>query len=293
MLARIGLVCAAVLFALVFAEVGLRAVGVAQVMTYAPDPAYGYLMKPGQRVSTYGDPIEINALGLRGPPVLEPKREGVVRILFLGDSITYGGGRIDEGDLFCRQIETFARSDGFRVEAVNVSAPGWSPQNWTAWVESHGTLDADLVVVVLPETDRARPFATLETARLLEHEPSLRLGAIWLRVAGLFARAEPKTEDPLPKNVDALRRLKQKVEPAALVAVFVPSRDPDAHPERWPPFEALFPGALDLRSRLEPGDFLDEVHLSALGHHAVAEALYPRLRPTLATLSLGGTRGVR
>jgi len=88
----------------------------AQVMTYERDPRYGYLMRPRQMVSTYGDPIEINALGLRGPPLLEPKPEGVVRVLFLGDSITYGGGRIHEGELFCRRIENAARDDGFRLE---------------------------------------------------------------------------------------------------------------------------------------------------------------------------------
>jgi lysophospholipase L1-like esterase len=293
LLARLGIALAALLLVLAFAELALRVVGVGQVMTYERDPRYGYLMRPRQMVSTYGDPIEINALGLRGPPLLEPKPDGVVRVLFLGDSITYGGGRIHEGELFCRRIENAARDDGFRLEAVNVSAPGWSPQNWTAWVEAHGRLDADLAVVVLPETDRARPFATLETARLVERAPALRLGTIWLRLRARFARDEPKTEDPLPRNIEALRRLPRALDGVPLVAVFLPSREPDTHPERWPPFEALFPDALDLRGKLAREHFFDDVHLSSAGHGAVAEELYARLRPTLAQLAVVRARGVR
>jgi lysophospholipase L1-like esterase len=293
LLARLALMCAALLCAAVLGELALRVVNVGQVMTYERHPAYGYLMRPNQLVSTYGDPIEINALGLRGPPVLRSRPPGVVRLLFLGDSITYGGGRVHEGDLFCRRVENLARNDGLRVEAVNVSAPGWGPQNWTAWVELYGTLDADLVVVVLPETDRARPFATVERARLVETAPPLRLGALWLRVAASFAAVPPKQDDPLGRNLAALGRLAQVLRSTPLVAVFVPGRDPDPSPERWLPFEALYPSAIDLRGRLGPEHFLDDVHLSTEGHHAVADALYPELRARIAELAVGAASGVR
>lgn len=292
-LARLALAFAAVLLLLSFAELALRVVGIAQVMTYERNAAYGYLMRPNQVVSTYGNPIEINALGLRGPPLLHSRPAGVVRVLFLGDSITYGGGRVYEGDLFCRRLEHLARSDGLRVEAVNLSAPGWSPQNWTAWVERHGTLGADLLVVVMPETDRSRPFATLEGSRLVESAPALRLGALWVRVAARFIAFPPRQDDPLGHNVDALRRLQAAAGATPLVAVFLPSRDPDPTPEQWRPFEALFPDALDLRGRLAPEDFFDDMHLSVAGHRAVADALYPLLRPRLAELSVGAARGVR
>jgi hypothetical protein len=293
MLARLALACAALLLFALFAELALRVVSVGQVMTYERDPAYGYRMRPSQLVSTYGDPIEINAIGLRGPEVIAARPPGVVRVLFLGDSITYGGGRVHEGDLFCRQIEYMARNDGLRVEAVNVSAPGWSPQNWTIWVERHGALGADLAVMVLPETDRARPFATLESARLVEHAPLLRLGSIWLRIAALFADTGPRQDDPLAHNLEALHRLSEALGAIPLVAVFVPGRDPDPTPELWAPFEALYPNALDLRGKLGPGDFADDVHLSTSGHHDVAGLLYPELRPRFAELTVGAARGVR
>jgi lysophospholipase L1-like esterase len=286
-LARIGLALGALVVLFALAELGLRAIGAGQIMTYARHPAYGYLMRPNQLVSTYGDPIEINALGLRGPPLLASRLPGVVRVLFLGDSITYGGGRVHEGQLFCRRIETMAREDGLRAEVVNVSAPGWSPQNWTAWVELYGTLGADLVVMVLPETDRARPFATVERARVIEHAPALRLATLWLRLAAPLRSVPPKPADPLGDNVAALRRLSLKLAATPLVVVFLPGRDPDPTPEQWAVFEALFPKALDLRGSLRPEHFFDDVHLSAPGHRAVADALYPVLRPRIAELSVG------
>lgn len=286
MLARLGLVAAAGIVVLaLWAELTLRVLGVGEVMTFAPDPRFGYIMRPSQVVSTYGDPIEINALGLRGPPVVEPKSGDVVRVLFLGDSITYGGGRILERDLFCRRLEALARADGLRLEVVNVSAASWGPQNWSAWVEANGFLSADAVVVVIPAIDRARPFATLATARMQETAPLLRLSSLWLKWRELRTPGVPLTDEALAANVRALDRLKSSAGNRPLVAVFVPSQGEDKRPDRWLAYDALFPDALDLRSALGPDDFIDTVHFSTGGHELIGNALYARLRPVLAALS--------
>jgi hypothetical protein len=78
LLARLSLAVVAVVLVLCLAELGMRILGVGGVMTYAPDPRFGYLMRPSQVVSTYGDPIEINALGLRGPPCPTRRRGAVL-----------------------------------------------------------------------------------------------------------------------------------------------------------------------------------------------------------------------
>lgn len=288
MLARIGLAVTAVLLVLALAELAMRVLGVGQVMTYDRDPRFGYAMRPSQIISTYGDPIEINALGLRGPPVLDPKPAGVARVLFLGDSITYGGGRVYEGDLFCRIVEARAREDGFRIEAVNVSAPGWGPQNWTAWLEANGLLGADAVVMVLPAVDRARPFGVLETYGMVDEKPLLRLSTLWLKLRAEQLPGVPLTDEALAGNVAALERLKSLVGSRPLLAVFVSSEGTDPRPDRWAPFETLFPDALDLRGHFSAADYYDSEHFTAAGHRAIADGIYTRLRPTLAELSVGG-----
>ena len=73
------------------------------------------------------------------------------RIILIGDPVTYGGGRIREGELFCRVVATLGQRAGKNVEIVNLSAPGLSPQNWWRYVERNGLHEADIVVLVLPE----------------------------------------------------------------------------------------------------------------------------------------------
>ncbi|MGH9885342.1 MAG: SGNH/GDSL hydrolase family protein, partial [bacterium] len=279
MLARLGLAAVAVTLVLGVAELGMRILGVGEVMSYAPDPRFGYLMRPSQVVSTYGQPIEINALGLRGPPVQAPKPAGVLRVLFLGDSITYGGGRVPEAALFCRRLEALARADGLRVESLNVSAPGWSPQNWTAWVEANGLFGADAVVVVIPAIDRARPFATLSANAMEERAPLFRLTSLWLKWRETLTQGPALTDDALAANLRALERLKAAVGARPLLAVFVPSQGEDGKPERWAPYQALYPDALDLRGAFGAADYVDPVHFSSAGHELIGRAVYARLRP--------------
>jgi lysophospholipase L1-like esterase len=251
-------------------------------MTYRFDPRYGFAMRPSQRISTWGNPVEINSLGLRGPELLDPKPKDVLRVLFLGDSITYGGGKIPEKDLFVRRIETLAAQHSLRVEAVNVAVSGWSPANWSAWLEAHGLLDADALVAVIPEIDLARPFARPEQHHMVEEPPPLRLSIFYLKWVAARLPGVPLTDEALAENVRAVTRLVSGLGPTPLLAVFVPSRPGgDPHPERWAPYESLFPDALDLRGVLGAEDFFDDVHLSGPGHQAVAEHVYPRLESLL------------
>ena len=288
LLARLGIVAAVVLGILGTAELGMHILGFGKVMTFERDPRFGYAMRRSQVVSTYGDPIETNQLGLRGAPLVEPKPRGVVRVLFLGGSIPYGGARIFEGDLFCRLVETLTREGGSRVEAVNVSAPGWGPQNWTAWIEANGLLDADAVVMVIATGDRARPFATLESQALVEAAPWLRLRSLWLTLRAIRPPG-PSTEETLTPNRSALERLKTRIGVTPLFVVFVPAAEPDPNPELWEPLERQFPRASDLRERFSPEDFLDAEQLSVAGHRVVAEAIYARLQPLLAELATANT----
>ncbi|MEQ1893316.1 MAG: hypothetical protein ABL998_12280, partial [Planctomycetota bacterium] len=54
-------------------------------------PTRGWAMVPGQNHFTYTHEVRVNALGLRGPEV-GAKEPGERRVLFLGDSLTYGQG---------------------------------------------------------------------------------------------------------------------------------------------------------------------------------------------------------
>jgi hypothetical protein len=59
------------------------------------DPRTGWRMVASREHYTYQHRVRVNALGLRGPEV-EPKRPGELRVLALGDSLTYGQGVADD-----------------------------------------------------------------------------------------------------------------------------------------------------------------------------------------------------
>jgi hypothetical protein len=271
-------------------EAGLRWRGVGAVTEFAPHPRWGYLMRPSQKVWSYGHPVTINARGLRGPEFALPKPAGLTRLLFVGDSITYGGGRLRDEELFCRVVEALASSGGRRQEVVNLSAPGWSPQNWWAYLETESLLDADFVVMSLPDIDLDRPFATMGRHGLRERSPSLRLGSLLVRLlAASDRRPRPSPDErrrAMEANLGAVEALRARAGPNFL-AVLIPARPPSSREAAWTSFLDALPGALDLRGALAADDYMDELHLNARGHRKVAEAIYRRLLTASSPASAG------
>jgi len=76
------------------------------------DPELFWSPRPGFRGAFLGHPVSIDALGLRGPEVAQPKPAGRRRLACFGDSITFGYGVGDE--------ETYAAVLGRELEAAGV-----------------------------------------------------------------------------------------------------------------------------------------------------------------------------
>jgi hypothetical protein len=286
--ARLGLAAALACLALGGAELALRILDLGQVMVYRADPRFGYGMVPGQRISTYGELIETNALGLRGPELRTPKPADELRLIFTGNSISYGGGHVAESQLFCRVIEQLAAADGLRVESVNVSVPGWSPRNWAGWLEANGTLDADLIVPVISALDLRLPFTSMAEVGVVDHAPLLRLGSLWVRWKARQLPNLPLSDESEAANVAALRALESHFPGVPFQAVFLEARPgDDPRPSYWAPFETLFPDAIDLRHTLGAEWFVDEVHFGVPGHAEIARQVWAGLAPRLRALAAG------
>jgi hypothetical protein len=72
-----------------------------------------------------------------------------LRILFLGDSFTFGN-YVDDDDPFCRVLERKSREAGVPLEVLNGGVDGYSPKNALLWFRSKGVfLDPDRVILVL------------------------------------------------------------------------------------------------------------------------------------------------
>jgi lysophospholipase L1-like esterase len=287
----IVLFVASLVLSVLLCELTVRVLGLGGMMEFEPDPSWGYLMRGPQRVFAYGHPVVINSEGLRGPEIAPTRPNDIKRVLFLGDSITYGGVRIREEELFVRKVEAFLGKT-LRVEAVNVSAPGWSPQNWIRFVEKRGLYDADVVVAVIPEVDLARPFGTMELYGLRQNAPPLQLAWFVVQVSSpagdLWKDVNPEVE--ARRNLVAVERLIDIADQwrRAVLIVLVPSLPSWANEQRWSLYAKIGVPTVDLRPVLtKPDYFWDGVHLTPAGHEVVAEKIGPAIFAAL-TARLAG-----
>jgi len=84
---------------LVLAELGLRNLGFGNPVLYDSNPFYGYRPRPNQDTSRpRGPALTFNNLGLRCDRDWDADGHG--KILFLGDSVTYGGTAVANDELF-------------------------------------------------------------------------------------------------------------------------------------------------------------------------------------------------
>lgn len=107
----------------------------------------------GRQISPYDEFnvfVQTNSLGTRGAEPLD-KKENVKRILFLGDSFTYGQG-VSDSDSYPRQLESLLNKRTFlniNFDVVNAAyADGYSPDAYYVYLaENIEKIKPDLVVM--------------------------------------------------------------------------------------------------------------------------------------------------
>lgn len=174
-----------------------------------------------------------NALGMRDPPFTEARRTAPVRVLFLGDSVTFGRG-VEDGAPFPAQLEArWSARLGGGVACFNAAVEGYDTvQELEALRERGPVIQPTAVVVGWYRNDVAVPsdavkervihgqFARDEEeyrdwkrryvdnqASLLDRSALLRLARLWWKDrrtrAGLDERAEGLDEDhPSERGVE-------------------------------------------------------------------------------------------
>ena len=176
-----------ILYSLLLAfELALRfALGLGNPVLYRYDDACAYLPEPGQHVRRFFRENDINSLGMRCPEYALHKLPGVLRILFLGDSVTYGTTYVDQSEIFTSLLARDLPQRLKRgVEVLNASAGAWAPANELGYLRSRGTFDADVVVFVLNTGDLVQPMnrqPLLLANGYPDHRPPLALYELWVR----------------------------------------------------------------------------------------------------------------
>jgi hypothetical protein len=123
-------VLGSLLLALAIAEGAVRLICPQEVgpVRFACNPQLGEIPVPGQHgvrkfpgVYTYR--YSNNSLGWRGRREYRPQKQTRYRVLFLGDSFTYGIG-VNDDQTFPARVERELRADRLSVEVMNAGCPG-------------------------------------------------------------------------------------------------------------------------------------------------------------------------
>ena len=164
------------------------------------DPVLGFANVPNFRVPELG--ISINSLGFRGPETTREKPPGVVRVVCLGDSTTFGIWIERPNDLhadvpYPAEVERLARADGLAVEVINAGVLGQTTnaalvQLLTQVVPLH----PDVVTVRLGNNDHGWSHSAIATLATRFEYPVLHAvpPVVWrLETARLVAHAYRRT----------------------------------------------------------------------------------------------------
>lgn len=148
--------------------------GLGRPVLLVHDEAMEYRLAPHQATTRRGSRIEINGLGMRSSRFPAARAAGTtLRIVVLGDSVVFGGATTDQAEIATELLaDQLSDRLGAPVEVGNASAGSWGPANWLGFFRRHGSLGADLIVVValggpgaqnhgpivaLPDRGRIRP----------------------------------------------------------------------------------------------------------------------------------------
>ena len=299
---------AALLIAAAVAEVSLRLVcGFGNPALIEKDPSIGYLFRANQEVHRFGRTIAINRFHQRSADVGDQPGAGTLRMLFVGDSVTFGGAPIDQQKIFTEVIKDRLREDG-SVEVLNASAGGWAIGNEKAYLEKFRTFGSALVVFEIGTNDffqekNGGPEIGSDPA-MPDHRPVSAIGELLFNyilprmTAATTTQPQPEPNDPAGSFAQNIGWLNDEIALAknagAKVAILhVPNRDEVVPPaggfetkydvwrekflvtcrEQDVPVLNLFaiwkadPKARDY--------FRDEFHLTVEGNKAIADQFVP------------------
>lgn len=162
-----------------------RLLGLGNPIVVAPDAACAFIEAPNQHAYRFFHEVDIDRFGMRSAPFAPEPAPGTLRIMFVGDSITYGTTRVGQSDIFTqilrRNLPAIVHQP---VEVLNASASAWAPSNELDYVRSRGIFHSDLVLLVLNDGDISQPRAVI-TGGLSQdttyHHSTTALGEIWTR----------------------------------------------------------------------------------------------------------------
>lgn len=171
----LALILCFIIIVLTSTEVMLKEfMGLGRPILYDSSPIYGYRPLPNQKSSRFrGAILKINNIGLRADEDWDDNKDN--KILFLGDSVTYGGSYIDNRELF----SNIAVKDLKNFKTGNAGVNAWGIENiYGLIVESHFR-PAIIYITVVPEGDFYRGLTRMPGLPFYNVGPNYALKELW------------------------------------------------------------------------------------------------------------------
>jgi hypothetical protein len=178
-LAFFGVVCVLLLIPIGVAEITARYLGLGNPIVYYTNASYRYAPLPNQSaVRLRGANVTVDGTGLRG--VEEWSTPADVKILFIGDSVTWGGTYIDDRETFAVGVcERLEQSTGKRFVCGNAGVNAYGTDNMAARVLYKDFNDETAVVVTLISGDATRGLTDMKAGIFHTMPPSGPLKGLW------------------------------------------------------------------------------------------------------------------
>ena len=293
---------------LIICEITGRFIGLGNPILYEIDPIVGYRLKPNQKVKRLKNKfITTDSEGFRVSG--EKKDSNKRKIVFIGDSVTYGGSYIDDSELFSHLYCEITEDNDY---CLNGAINSWGSQNMGRLISNFRIYSdvkpKEFIVVLLPGDERRNLRSFTDTPYWSNNpkQPSAINELMKFLITKKYLPAlvsKPKNIKSSPKkDLNFLNDLQRKIAWEELKNHLLKSRYPInviiTPPERW--FTKTNENSKEIEiynNLLEDISYLanvkktcnlylqtkkiyknnlyvDGVHLSTEGHKAWAKAIY-------------------
>lgn len=158
-------------------------IGLGNPILYETNLSYRYYPKPNQNIERFGNKIIINNLSLRTKDDWQEEDNKKIKVLFFGDSVTYGGSQVGNKDLFSSLVCAKLNKKNNSYKCGNAGVNGYGADNINNRI-IYGALDADIYIVTLIGDSGFRSLvnigSTASHSELPKYLPALKEFTYWM-----------------------------------------------------------------------------------------------------------------
>lgn len=162
-----------------------------EIKRISANPEIGHEHTPYSHAFLMGTDVAINSKGLRNRETQYSHPDGTIRIMMLGDSLTFGWG-VREEETFARRLESILNGTGIKTEVINAGVGNYNTSMEVAYFLSEGYKYNPDVVVLNYFINDAEKTPTYDVSKIDKYSASWIYFASRLDIIARYAKAEHK-----------------------------------------------------------------------------------------------------